>query len=533
MPDKIRLFHRIINFNSTPRGRKKCEISLRHTLRILLSLSSTKQLEWDPKLSKNNLIHAAEQTQALVNLVDSEKWEKLFSAAPEPKIKNQSKLKTQRRQYKDKIKKAIEAEEKAGNIQVCEFLIRLLEEEGYVSRSRVDYFASLRMIRPKQRIKMLETYLNAHNQLCSRPQNENHTFIQEGVFKVPQKWNIGSDIISTHEYLAFTQQFLTDYYPNYNVELIVVHDDERLENETTGIHSHYFINGKNTITGEYDLRRRQIEIVNRYLLDNKLPDECLPEDGKMSYKQSKLLGHYYQRVVQDYANKYLLMPKGLEAEFSDETEKASEQYKNMVKQVKLPKSQRKFNFYSRQIESCNQLLKSKLAEIDKLGEEKQKASTLLKSAMENMNKLDDFCNRKYRELDRLDVQKSIVQDELNSMEMRYQTLESTFQHKYDELADVKKELECSEHSLKETNHEIERVRNVLKQVTNESKKLLEGIIESVFKLLFVKYKRNAEFVEKFTKELIKKVDEHIPEPLQPILKGVIKLSKEKEIFKDL
>ena len=269
MNNEIRFFHRVINFNSTPAGRKKCEASLRHTLRIMRALKLTKQLEWDPELSKNNLIHSYGRTQALDNFEEDYKWEKLFSIAPEPKIRNQTKLQNQRRQYKDKIKKAIKSEENAGNTQACEFLREILKQKDFVRYSMIDDFARLKMTRSKQRIKMLEVYLNAHNQLSSRPPNENCIFIQEGIFKIPHRWNIGSDLINTHEYMAFTQQFLKVHYPNYNIELIAVHDDERLKEMTTGIHSHYFINGRNKVTGQYDLRRRQIEIVNQYLRDNE------------------------------------------------------------------------------------------------------------------------------------------------------------------------------------------------------------------------------------------------------------------------
>ena len=253
----------------------------------------------------------------------------------------------------------------------------------------------------------------------------------------------------------------------------------------------------------------------------------------MNYKQSKLLGHFYQRVVQDYTNKHLLIPKGLEATFSDEAEKASEEYKNMVKQAKRPKSEREFNFYNHQMEAYKKQLEMSKSEIGQLDEQKQNTIEILGAAITKLDEVDEYVASQRKELEKLEAEKSDAQDDLNAMGMRYLALENDFANKRDELTYVEKELEHSEYSLKEINHEVEQSKSRLKQITNESTKRLESIIESVYKVLFVKYKGNAAFVDKFTKELMLKINQHIPEPLQPILKGVLKLSKEKEIFKDL
>ncbi|TON18787.1 hypothetical protein CGH62_25765, partial [Vibrio parahaemolyticus] len=60
-------------------------------------------------------------------------------------------------------------------------------------------------------------------------------------------------------------------------------------------------------------------------------------------EETQGFGHYFQRMVQDFANKHLCRSKGLLVEFPTETERRTKQRKEMDQQAKLPKSQRKNN----------------------------------------------------------------------------------------------------------------------------------------------------------------------------------------------
>ncbi|MEZ9008123.1 MULTISPECIES: hypothetical protein [unclassified Vibrio] len=512
MLNKIRLFHRHFNFKSTPSDRKKCESSLCHSLRISPERDSVKQLEWNPALTNNNIIYYRERVLALDDIEQGDRQEILFDIAPQPRLRDHKKLQTQQRQYRSKIKRAIASERKAGNIQASDFLSNILKQKERVSYSQIDRFAQLLMTRPRQRRNMLETYLNAHNQICTRPPSENSIFVQEGIFKIPHQWGVGSDVISLHEYVEFTRQFLDYHYPNHAIEAIIGHDDERDESESTGLHTHYYLSGKNHQTGEYDLRKRQIEIVNEFLAKEDSVHERFPASGKLSHQQSKALGHHYQRLVQSYTNEHLLKPKGFVAEFADETEKASTQYLHMIAQAKLPKSHREYNFYNRQLAQCKQRLHLLEGDTDKLNAQKEAILPMLATAMQELENADIYLKDQQSQLDQLYAKKVDAQSEIDAMGMRYLALQHSIADRHDELNSVEDALACAEQKLQSVNQ--------------ESKLQLERIIESVFMLLVAKAKNNSGFVKKFTQQLTSRVNTKLPEPLEPILDAAMALTRD-------
>nr|WP_241214441.1 hypothetical protein [Vibrio alfacsensis] len=161
---------------------------------------------------------------------------------------------------------------------------------------------------------------------------------------------MGTDIISLENYLAFTRQFLEHYFPDYPVKLIIGHDDERHKEDNTGAHTHYFISGQNQKTGEYDLRKAQIKVVNEYIRQHAAEEDELPEHGKLTRVEAITFGHYYQCMVLDFANANLFKSRRLKAEFAPESERKSAQRKKMNAEVKLPKSEHSHNYYTYQLE---------------------------------------------------------------------------------------------------------------------------------------------------------------------------------------
>ncbi len=140
------------------------------------------------------------------------------------------------------------------------------------------------------------------------------------------------------------------HYPAYDIQAIIGHDDERSVDFNTGAHTHYFISGRNNQTGEYDLRKVQISVVNEYIRENYPSETLLPENGKLTRKLSQKFGHYHQQMVFDFANEHLFKNKGLKAEFAPETEQKSAQREKMNKEASLPKSARSHNYYTHQLE---------------------------------------------------------------------------------------------------------------------------------------------------------------------------------------
>lgn len=252
----------------------------------------------------NNLILVNEKISRLDDWPVNLRLELLYQCAPQPKLRNQNQLQEQQRKYRLKLKKAIESERTNGNVQAADFLQQIFAAKGYVSYSKIEQFSRLPMQRKNQRMNMLKTYLNAHNQLRDRP-CANAVYLQEGIFKIPHQWDVNQNTLDLEEYMRFTEKFLKAHFPEYPILAIVGHDDERTPEQQTGHHPHYFLSGKNAETGEYDLHKRQIKVVNAFIQQNYPKDELLPADGKLTRKQSKVFGEYFQKMARDYANEHL------------------------------------------------------------------------------------------------------------------------------------------------------------------------------------------------------------------------------------
>ena len=357
----IRLFYSRFNLNSTQVQRGKCEKTLMHSLRI--KSAETKDLEWKDELAGENLIWLGGKVQKLSGFNEEDKLELLYSIAPKPPVRYKRKHQSNRRKYKPKIKKAIQSEVRKGHIEAADFMTKILnyDDEKFISYSKLKQFKALKMTRKNQRIKMLETYLESHNLLCHSPPNENALYLQEGLFKIPHQWGIGTDILAKESYITVVKDFLSSHFSDYPIEMIVCHHDERLLEEDTGGHSHYFLSGRNSKTGDYDLHKTQIKTVNDYIKKYGDTDDRLPEDAKLNRKQAQVFGEYFQRMFYDYINENLLMPKGIVAEFAPETERQSQERKMINRESKLPKRQRSHNMKSREAEVAQSRLDELLA----------------------------------------------------------------------------------------------------------------------------------------------------------------------------
>ncbi len=356
MNQDIRQFCGKYNCTSQSDSRLKCEASLKHSLRITSSLADsqakakpTKKLEWNTELSSNNLIWCNGKLSQLDTWSEESRMELLYHIAPVPRIKNQKRLQTQHRQYKLKMKKAIASEMKKGNDEAAEFLQTVLDTDGHVSYSKIKKFGRLPMQRKGQRLKMLKTYLNAHNQVHRRVPT-NAVYLQEGILKVPHQWQVGSDTVSLEEYIELTRKFLTYHFPQYPIEAIIGHDDERSVEQDTGCHPHYFLSGRNSETGEFDLHKWQIQVVNEYIKQVYSVDGFFPKDSKLSREESRDFGRFFQKMVKDFANEHLFHAKGLNVVFAPETERQSERRQEMNREASLPKSERSYNYHTHQLE---------------------------------------------------------------------------------------------------------------------------------------------------------------------------------------
>lgn len=419
----VRFFLREINYNASPSHRPKLRKSLRHSLRCHTE-GREQTLQWDPELSCNNLILTNGRLQHLGTMSNFDKQKLIDDIMPPTRSLGNTKKRNQLRQAKCKLKKLVNTLKDAGNhaaagiikqiidsgdLETKEYLLLLLEDCEFTHR--------------KSRLKLVNSYIKlqtASNDFI----NKNATYVTEGVFKIPHKWNVGSDVIPLERYINIMESFLKEHFAHYPIKAIVGHADEKARFELTGDHVHYYLNGQNQKTMAYDLRKRKIKLVNDYIRRNHLDVKPFDETC-LSYKDTPLIGHFFQLMIKDYMNKHLLNPLGLNAEFSDETQKRSAQYQQMVRESKLPKAQRQFNYYNRQISQ----VKERYHDVNRQ----------LEQAKEQYHAYEKDNDKARKTLRNLDEMYELIKKQCQSADGYYEESKSQYkQEKMTLLADIAK-----------------------------------------------------------------------------------------------
>lgn len=465
----IHLYHSRVNYTSRQDDRRACEASLRHSLRITHRITEggnfepfeTKtSIQWLPELLPCNKIYVNGKITRLDPWRHEEKWHLLYQVAPSPKLHMHKRLQRKRATYKHRITQTIQSLKNAGNDSAAEFLNDILNTKGRCSYSKISLFEHLPMTYKVQRIKVLEKYLDAHNQLVSFP-NANNLYVQEGIFKIPAQWDVSNKLITTEDYIHFTELFLKYHFPEYPIFFIVAHDDERLVDEDTGAHTHYFLSAQNSVTGEFDLLKSQVAVVNNYIQERHPKVELLPKCGKLNRSQNKQFGEYFQRLVFDFANKHLFHGKSLHAVLAPESERRSQKRKQMNRESRLPKEERNYNFQ-------NRLIKAQQAKLAELEQQTQIQKQLLDETV---------------------MQQSIVQGELMMQEDQKEQndQELTIQHQtITELRTERRKLEQVLDSLKDEIIEplsrfCQQVFLGLKAQQSGQKKMVESFLDTTMK----------------------------------------------------
>lgn len=525
----IRQFYRHINYISSSVDRAKCRRSVFHSLRIALDTQrDTPILEWHPELSDKNLIYMNGEIIPLHHLNEEAKMNLLVDIIPSERINCESKWKTKMYKARHALNKSVTALNDEGSGDAAALIEALLTDtRNYISAFDQEWivreFEDCTMSRKQQRVKQIKTYIKACNLLNDTPPRT-ATYVQEGTFKIPQQWGIGTDVISLEEYILFMKEFLTSHFPDYPIKAICGHDDERSVNENVGAHIHYYLSGRNEKTGCYDLRKSQIRAINKYLIEKHPTVDLLPEDRDLQYKETGAMGSYFQQMFQDYANEHLLNHKGLHAEFTDDTEKAQERYKHMIRESKLPKNKRSFNFHTKQLEDL--VDKIKLAEekqsyivleqaaLDELKQEKQ-------NAIEHINELRDGVNLGEKAVKSVLLQIEIEEERLTSIKQDVQKMAEDGEQETFLLKTVRKQHQDEQAQL-------ERTRSLQNEVNQRDLDLVQQLLRASFLASYEKAQNSSRRngLTSFIGKVVDKLNKELPKPLQLLIDGVLSVIKD-------
>jgi hypothetical protein len=472
-------------------GRAMGNTSLAHSLRInapkgnVLHLNELEKIshsdshylpEWNEELTQNNLIALPDgNIVALDSLSDEQKHslkERLLG--PEKGRADESRRKV-KSHAKNKLNKWVSDGALLG--KAAEFIVQILSREDTIDICQaLNTFESFDMTRKDQRVKQLFNYLETHNKLIPVPRTRNATKFQEVLFKIPAVNNISAEQVSHLDMMGALKQFISSHYPDYPIEMMILHDDERLTNENHVGHVHAYISGMNSVTGNYDLRVAQIKRINVYLRENGQSDECLNESGRMTKKQSSKITYHMQRMFNDYINKHLFEPCGLRAEFNDKTQIDNERLARMKKESKKSKSSREFQFATQVIE------KAKEAEV-----------TLLKT--QQMQSIAD-----------------------------------------EQLASTKRKLAKIESRLIIVDENIAQREGMLAQIEGRERKvasIMFSLLEGLASRTFFRAQKQPELTKKFFTPIVYKFTEYLPAFLQPAFKRLVEVLEDTELANKL
>ncbi|UPR37439.1 hypothetical protein ISX50_15645 [Vibrio cyclitrophicus] len=490
--NSIHLFFSVANFTYSQADRKALNNSLAHSLRI--PFQQVKTLEWRSQFAHHNLITRYGKTEQLEQLNLEERKDILINLLPEPRVANREVKLKKRAESKRKLKESIASERKRANNRAADLMQRWLN----VSNGDAippSWWRSLNenpppMARHKQRMKMLTEYFDLHNELCGSEPRSNQAYLQEVVFKIPHRWKIDTGVISLEQYSDMVTAFYEEYFPDYDVPLVLSHHDERLLNTDTGAHCHVYVSTLNEQTKKRDLLKQQrIETAKFQRSFGPVHrTELLPFDGKLQGWQVSNSQFEFDRMFYSFVNARYLNSLGISAEFCPEAERRSQQRRAMNIQSTLPKAQRSFNLES--------MVKEEVANERKA---LAKIQQLLSSTENQLVKKQDallMAQMKHaEELVRFDIETKQRNDKLSF-------LDTEVNAKAQELTQVKAALVL--------------MRSQLAEVTAKVKTTIVALVEASFMRLVMKANKRPALVEKFTSMFLDNLNENLPGFLQPL-----------------
>tara|TARA_R110002126_G_scaffold34754_11_gene107416 strand:- start:2867 stop:4465 length:1599 start_codon:yes stop_codon:yes gene_type:complete len=362
----ITTFFSIFNCLHNKNGRAIANTTLAHTLRItqpkknVLHLNKLEKIsrsetnfkpEWNEDLSHFNLIELPDGIVPLNSVTSLERHGVKDSIMGPEKGRGVADCRIIKTKSKSKLNDWIKS--KALPEDACSFVSKVLASTAYIDAQEIlNQFDKFEMTRKKQRIQQLFNYVESHNRQVHLPKTRNSIHFQEVLFKIPLINEIGLEAVSNQEMMQALKGYLTEFYPYYPIELLVLHNDERLASEDIVGHVHGFISGQNRVTGCYDLRIAQIKCINNYLREKDLSQLCMDESGKLTRKQSSAITYHMQRMFYEYINKHLFNSRGLNAVFADQTALTPEDLAKRKNQSRQAKSSRDYQHAMRVLEEA-------------------------------------------------------------------------------------------------------------------------------------------------------------------------------------
>ncbi|MFC5081050.1 hypothetical protein VTH8203_03513 [Vibrio thalassae] len=366
----IHIYHATYNYLSTPLEVASLRSSLMHNLRMQ---QRENEPHWNESFAHTNLVWLNHKVQPLDELSENERKALVEGLLPKSAARERKRWQKMRSAYKYKLKKAAVEERKYAKkhsnpayIEAADILEMLwqVDSDCEIGTYWFNALERLTIRRKSQRLNAVSKFIQAHNQLVGEKPTQNVTHLQEGVIKVSSEWQVTHHDIAPYEWFNLVECFLTKHFPQYNIKLMVVHDDEREVDKQRCAHIHYYLDGQNSTFGQWDLVKSQIQVVNDYTREMNpqvnAPIYLLRDNCKLTREEMVVYGERYQCMFYDFFNKEFAHSKGLGAKRKPKKQTQPPKHKEAIKQAKQPEAQRDYQsgatHTSQMLARCMQLI---------------------------------------------------------------------------------------------------------------------------------------------------------------------------------
>lgn len=376
---KTTMIYRNANYQS----RAKCAKSLSHSLRI--KTNDFKKNEWVEELQDHAWIFSPTQPNGmLLNSIPEDKKNEFLNEILDGEFGAKSvspKVKSDFSKYQYKLDKKIET--------VAQMDLPYLEEQlRYIKkhkpddyRERIDAIEGVK--RKNQLLGMLDKYMALAHKVDGTT-NQAESKIHEAFFKFPHQHGVTPDPKRMADCM---RSFYETNAPDYDIGLLVVHDDERGKDQTTGAHPHLFMSTQNSKTGKRDLSLQLRRQANKWLEANPTQVQVWDETNEMhvsktvsnidlndkSYATTKLQGIILQDMFMAHVRE--AFPE-LDVVWTKSRERKVKAFHSQYEDAKKPKADRTYNLDNmlhEQVEQNQQLIQEQRSELDAVVRQKQDA----------------------------------------------------------------------------------------------------------------------------------------------------------------
>ncbi|EGR1583976.1 hypothetical protein P3383_05880 [Vibrio parahaemolyticus] len=340
------VIYRHVNYSK----RAKFAKTLAHSLRV--KTSEFKSNEWVEQLQDFNFIFDDKHPDGLrLNSISLAKRQAYIDRVLSSEFDSTNATKEDKanfKRYEYKLKQKIAKSTSDGDLYVAKALRHIASKKPKNYREIIESIEGVK--RKNQLLGMLDKYMDFASKVKGTT-DQRQARVHEAFFKFPHKHGVKADAKQMADCI---RSFYAEIAPNHKPKLVVVHDDERTKNSSTGIHPHIFLSTKDSVTGERNLNVTLRNAANDYLAATPTnvqlwnAEEQIHETHRVTnidiavsgYAASKLQGIVIQDMFMSHVRKQF---PNLSIDFSESRSRKIKAFHEQYEDAKQPKANREYN----------------------------------------------------------------------------------------------------------------------------------------------------------------------------------------------